>query len=61
MGIGEHLGLQGMTPADMKKEVKAYLGSEKAGPWLLVVDNVDDVNIWAASDGSPPVLLHPTE
>ena len=56
MSIGKHLGLQGVTPAEMKMRVKAHLSSEKAGPWLLIVDNVDDRNIWLTSDGSSPAL-----
>jgi NB-ARC domain-containing protein len=56
MSIGKHLGLQGTTPAEMKMLVKAHLSSEKAGPWLLIVDNVDDMNIWLTSDGSSPAL-----
>ena len=56
MGIGERLGLQDATPADMKMRVKAHLSSEKAGPWLLIIDNMDDMNIWATSDGSSPAL-----
>ena len=54
MSIGKHLGLQGMTPAEIKMRVKAHLSSEKAGPWLLIVDNVDAMNIWLTSDGSSP-------
>ena len=56
MSIGKHLGLQAVTPAEMKMRVKAHLSSEKAGPWLLIVDNVDDRNIWLTSDGSSPAL-----
>ena len=56
MSIGKHLGLQGATPAEMKMQVKAHLSSEKAGPWLLIVDNMDDMNIWLTSDGSSSVL-----
>jgi nucleoside phosphorylase len=56
MSIGKHLGLQGATPAEMKMRVKAHLSSEKAGPWLLIVDNVDDMNIWLTSDGSSSAL-----
>ena len=54
MSIGMHLGLQGVTPAEMKTQVKAHLSSEKAGSWLLIADNVDDMNIWLRSDGSSP-------
>ena len=56
MGISEHLGLQGVTPADVKMRVKAHLSSEETGPWLLIIDNADDVNIWTTSDGSSPAL-----
>src|SRR5467141_4062939 len=56
MGIGERLGLQDVTPADMKKAVNAHLSSEKTGPWLLIIDNADDMNIWTTSDGSSPAL-----
>src|SRR6267378_6415769 len=56
MGIGERLGLQDVTPADMKKAVKDHLSSEKTGPWLLIIDNADDINIWKTSDGSSPAL-----
>jgi hypothetical protein len=43
MGIGEHLGLQDVTPANVKMQVDARLSSEKAGPWLLIIDNADDM------------------
>src|SRR5467141_754257 len=56
MSIGKHLGLQGVTPAEMKMRVKAHLSLEKAGPWLLIVDNVDDRSIWFTSDGSSPAM-----
>jgi hypothetical protein len=56
MGISEHLGLQDVTPAVVKMRVKAHLSSEKAGPWLLIIDNADDMNIWTTPDGSSPVL-----
>ncbi|KAN0070946.1 purine and uridine phosphorylase [Elaphomyces granulatus] len=56
IGIGERLGLQGVTPTDMKKAVKAHLSSEKTGPWLLIIDNLDDMNIWTTSDASSPAL-----
>ena len=56
MSIGKYLGLQAVTPAEMKMRVKAHLSSEKAGPWLLIVDNVDDRGIWLTSDGSSPAM-----
>ncbi|KAN0082027.1 hypothetical protein V8E54_003325 [Elaphomyces granulatus] len=51
VSIGKCLGLQGVTLAEMKMRVKAHLSSEKAGPWLLIVDNMDNKNIWLTSDG----------
>ena len=56
MSISEHLGLRGVTPAAVKMRVKAHLSSEKAGPWLLIIDNADDMNIWTTPDGSSPAL-----
>jgi hypothetical protein len=56
MGIGEHLGLQDVAPANIKMQAKAHLSSETAGPWLLIIDNVDDMNIWITSEGSSPAL-----
>lgn len=32
--------------ADAKKLVQRHLGQDSAGQWLLVVDNVDDMDIW---------------
>jgi hypothetical protein len=37
-------------------QVKTYLGSKEAGPWLLIIDNMDDMNIWGTSGGSSPAL-----
>ncbi|KAN0071289.1 hypothetical protein V8E54_010720 [Elaphomyces granulatus] len=41
--IGQHLGLQDATLSDMKMR-------------LLIIDNVDDINIWTTSDASSPAL-----
>ncbi|KAN0066856.1 hypothetical protein V8E54_015028 [Elaphomyces granulatus] len=56
MSIGKHLGLQNVKSSEMKMRVKSHLSSEKAGPWLLIVDNIDDMNIWLMSDGSSRAL-----
>ncbi|KAN0087167.1 putative kinesin [Elaphomyces granulatus] len=56
MDIGERLRLQDVKPADMKKAVKSHLSSEKTGPWLLIIDNLDDMNMWTTPDTSSPVL-----
>ena len=46
MSISEQLGLPNMTPADVKAQVKAHLSSEAVNPWLLIIDNADDMNMW---------------
>ena len=56
IGISDHLRLHDATPADVKMRVKAHLSSKKAGPWLLIIDNADDMNIWTTSNSSSPPL-----
>lgn len=34
--------------ADIKKLVQEYLSKKSVGPWLLVIDNADDINLWTA-------------
>jgi NB-ARC domain len=46
MNISELLGLQGVTPADAKARVKAYLSQDDVGQWLLIYDNADDTDMW---------------
>jgi tetratricopeptide (TPR) repeat protein len=48
LGIAEKLDiLQGKTQEEDPKElVKQHLSSDRAGPWLLIVDNADDMNIF---------------
>ncbi|KAH8706069.1 hypothetical protein BGW36DRAFT_22327 [Talaromyces proteolyticus] len=50
--ISEHLGLQGVSPTDVKPRVKTYLSSKDAGPWLLIIDNADDLEMWKSSGSS---------
>jgi hypothetical protein len=57
MSIGRHLGLQDVTPADMKMRFKAHLSSETAGPWLLINDSADDMVIWVTPDSSSPAFI----
>ncbi|QKX59475.1 uncharacterized protein TRUGW13939_06609 [Talaromyces rugulosus] len=54
--ISEHLGLQGVSQTDVKPRVKTYLSSQNAGPWLLIIDNADDMEIWKSSSSSPSGL-----
>ncbi|PLB41722.1 uncharacterized protein BDW47DRAFT_115022 [Aspergillus candidus] len=51
--IGRTVGLPNTTPDNIKADVKAYLSSERAGSWLLIVDNADDADMWM----SPPTAL----
>jgi AAA+ ATPase superfamily predicted ATPase len=46
--IGQQLKVPGLErhQADAKKLVQQYLGQENAGRWLLVIDNIDDMEIW---------------
>lgn len=52
ISLGQFLGLPGLTTRDAKAQVKAYLSSERAGSWLLIIDNADDPDMWGASGGS---------
>ncbi|CAN9472976.1 unnamed protein product [Alternaria alternata] len=46
--IGQQLEVPGIEDkqADVKKLVQRRLSQESAGQWLLIVDNVDDIEIW---------------
>jgi hypothetical protein len=46
--IGMQLGVPGIEEeqADAKKLVQRHLSQECAGQWLLIVDNMDDMDIW---------------
>ncbi|KAJ5728271.1 kinesin [Penicillium malachiteum] len=46
--IAQTIGLESPEPEKVKEQVKAYLNSERAGKWLLILDNVDDPDIWFA-------------
>jgi nucleoside phosphorylase/tetratricopeptide (TPR) repeat protein len=56
MSISEQLGLQNVTPADVKTQVKAWLSLETAGLWLLIIDNADDIDMWVSSKNSSLAL-----
>jgi tetratricopeptide (TPR) repeat protein len=38
---------------DLNKSVQRYLSSEVAGPWLLVVDNADDMDMFFGNSDTP--------
>ncbi|EED20629.1 kinesin light chain 1 and, putative [Talaromyces stipitatus ATCC 10500] len=54
--ISDTLKLQNVISGDDKSQVKAYLSSERAGPWLLIIDNADDAEIWMSAKGPVPAL-----
>ena len=41
---------------DVKKLVQRHLGSERAGKWMLIVDNADDMNVLEGPDGEKGIL-----
>lgn len=45
-----------MKPAEVKEQIKTYLSSEHAEKWLLIFDNVDDMNMWLPADGAALTL-----
>ncbi|KAL4981636.1 hypothetical protein BDW68DRAFT_196207 [Aspergillus falconensis] len=49
MDIGSRLGLESITPDNVKNRVKGFLSSDVASPWLLIIDNADDPGLWSAS------------
>ncbi len=51
--LGRLLGLSDGSSDDVKSIVKNYLSSEKAGPWLLIIDNADDAGMWLTFGTSP--------
>jgi hypothetical protein len=38
---------------DEKSRVKEYLSSNEAGPWVLIVDNADSMDMWMSNTSSP--------
>jgi tetratricopeptide (TPR) repeat protein len=46
--VGQQLKVPGIEEkqANAKRLVKDYLGNARAGRWLLIVDNIDDMDIW---------------
>ncbi|KAL2801650.1 P-loop containing nucleoside triphosphate hydrolase protein [Aspergillus granulosus] len=50
LNIAQVLGLCEVKPAEAKEQVKLYLSSERAGKWLLILDNADDAEMWFTSE-----------
>ncbi|KAL4744225.1 nucleoside phosphorylase domain-containing protein [Aspergillus terricola var. indicus] len=51
--IAHILGLQEVKPAEVKEQIKLYLSSERAGKWLLILDNADDAEMWLTVYATP--------
>jgi hypothetical protein len=56
MNISEQLGIQNVTPADVKARVNAFLSQDDVGHWLLIYDNTDDMDMWISGSNASPVL-----
>jgi nucleoside phosphorylase/tetratricopeptide (TPR) repeat protein len=54
--MSEQLGVQDVTPADVKDRVKAYLSQDDVGQWLLIYDNTDDMDMWMTGSNVSPAL-----
>ncbi|GAB7336811.1 hypothetical protein MBLNU13_g11322t2 [Cladosporium sp. NU13] len=54
------LGLVGAEDGkdDVKELLQRYLSAEKAGKWMLVVDNADDMDVLEGSDGEKGILAY---
>lgn len=46
--VAQQLGIDGSESkeADIKQLVKDYLGEDRAGHWIMVYDNADDIDMW---------------
>ena len=55
MNINKSLGLS-TADKDAKLQLKKYLSSERAGRWLLIIDNADDADMWMKADASSPAF-----
>lgn len=48
MTISHMLGIQDVKPAEVKSKVQTHLSQDNVGQWLLIFDNVDDIDIHSA-------------
>jgi len=47
VNIGRELGiLDGSSQNDVRKLMQSHLSQESTGQWLLIIDNIDDVELW---------------
>ncbi|KAL3472083.1 purine and uridine phosphorylase [Aspergillus californicus] len=56
LNIAHVLGFHEVKAGEAKEQVKLYLSSERAGKWLLILDNADDAEMWLTIDETTPAL-----
>jgi nucleoside phosphorylase/tetratricopeptide (TPR) repeat protein len=49
--MANRLGLGGRNSKDIRARVVRHLSSESATPWILIIDNADDMELW------PPLVI----
>ncbi|KAJ3311285.1 hypothetical protein HDU93_005295, partial [Gonapodya sp. JEL0774] len=54
--IAKTLGIPSEKDDDIKEVVKRHLSTKRAGVWLIILDNADDVGLVAGSGGSPGIV-----
>ncbi|KAL4901107.1 hypothetical protein BDW74DRAFT_187959 [Aspergillus multicolor] len=47
--LAARVGLRDITPDNVNMRVKSYLASDATRPWILIIDNADDMEIWSPS------------
>ncbi|KAG2412224.1 hypothetical protein HFD88_009781 [Aspergillus terreus] len=58
LNIAQTLGLCDVNPAQVNAQIKTYLSSERAGKWLLIFDNADDMDMWPTLEDALPESGH---
>ncbi|KAI2956395.1 hypothetical protein CBS147324_10941 [Aspergillus niger] len=56
MNIALKLKITDIKPAEVKEKVKAYLSHKRAGKWVVIFDNADDMGMWSTNDITDTVL-----
>lgn len=58
LNIAQTLGLCDVNPAQVNAQIKTYLSSERAGKWLLIFDNADDMDMRPTLEDALPESEH---
>ncbi|KAI0186289.1 hypothetical protein EV127DRAFT_439439 [Xylaria flabelliformis] len=51
----KRLAIQATKDEDPKEQLQQYLNSDKAGKWLLIIDNIDEMDILLGSPNQPGI------